>query len=216
MKINFARGITFKSLLIGIILCFALAAGEPIGVLLVHGSPMCADFSTGGAIFLFFILVFLINFLLKMVNKNLALSKQELIIVYMMMIIASSIISWGFMMNLLYLIAGVFYYASPENNWANLIHPHIKAWLAPQNKEAIRTFFEGLPKGAAIPWGSWFVPLSSWFSFMLAVYFVMVCIAVIMRKQWVERERLLFPLAQLPLEMAEKGREKFLHSLRTG
>ena len=208
MKANFARGITFKSLITGIILCFVLAVGEPIGVMLVHGSPMCADFSTGGAIFLFFRIVFLINFLLKIINKNLALSKQELIIVYLMMIIASSIISWGFMMNLLYLIAGVFYYATPENNWANLIHPHIKPWLAPQNNEAIRTFFEGLPKGGGIPWGSWFTPLSSWFSFILVVYFVMVCIAVMMRKQWVEKERLLFPLAQLPLEMAEKSEGK--------
>ena len=28
---------------------------------------------------------------------------------------------------------------------------------------------------------------------------------VILRKQWIERERLIFPLAQLPLEMTKKS-----------
>ena len=197
--------VTVRALVIGAILCFCIAVGEPVGVLLIHGSPMCPDFSTGGAVFLFFILTFAINSLLKLMNKRLSLSSHELITVYIMMIVACAIVSWGFVMNLLYLIGGVHYYATPSNNWQELIHPHLKPWLTPQNPEAIRTFFEGLPKGESIPWGAWIVPLISWFSFIIVVYFVMVCMAVIMRKQWVEKERLIFPLTQLPLEMANPG-----------
>ena len=199
-----SQKITFRAIVIGALLCFCIAVGEPIGVLLVHGSPMCPDFSTGGAIFLFFILVFVINILLGRINKKLSLTTAELITVYIMMIVACAIPSWGLIMNLLYFLGGIIYYATPENKWEQLIHPHLKSYLIPQNKEAIRQFFEGLGKGESIPWQAWLEPLLWWFAFILVVYFVMICIATIFRKQWVEKERLLFPLTQLPLQMAQK------------
>ena len=193
-----------RAIIVGLILCFCIAAGEPYGVAVIHGSPLAADFSTGGALFLFFILVFVINTILKTVNSKLGLSRGELITVYIMMIVACAIPSWGFSMNLLPLLAGVFYYATPENNWSELIHPHIPRWLVPTDKEAIRQFFEGLPEGEGIPWGAWLGPVIAWGSFMLVIYFISVCLMVILRKQWVEKERLLFPLTQLPLDMVKQ------------
>ena len=35
----------------------------------------------------------------------------------------------------------------------------------------------------------------------MAFYFVMICICTILRRQWVETERLAFPLVQVALEM---------------
>ena len=68
-------------------------------------------------------------------------------------------------------------------------------------------FFEGLPEGEKIPWGAWAIPLFWWLSFVAVLFFVLFCIVVILRKQWVEKERLIFPLAQVPLQMVE-GAEK--------
>jgi hypothetical protein len=204
MADKMSQKITFRAIIIGALLCFCIAVGEPIGVLLVHGSPMCPDFSTGGAIFLFFILVFVINTILGRITKKFSLKTPELITVYIMMIVACAIPSWGLVMNLLYFLGGLIYYATPENRWAELIHPHLKSYLVPQNKEAIRQFFEGLGKGQSIPWQAWIEPLLWWFAFILVVYFVMLCIATVFRKQWVEKERLLFPLTLLPLQMAQK------------
>ena len=201
---GFKSGVTKRALLIGALLCFCIAAGEVYGVAVLHGSAMCADFSTGGAIFLFFVLVLGINVLLKCIGKKAGLSSSELIVVYIMMIIACTIPSWGFVMNLMPLLVGIFYYATPVNRWAEIIHPHIPRWLVPQDKEAIRCFFEGLPKGGNIPWGAWLLPLFNWVVFILVVYFVMICIMVILRKQWIEKERLTFPLTELPSEMAKE------------
>ena len=201
---SFKSGVTIKALLIGTLLCFCIAAGEVYGVAVIHGSNMCSDFSTGGAIFLFFVLVLGINVLLKFIGKKIGLSPSELIIVYIMMIIACAIPSHGFVMNLMPLLAGIFYYATPTNRWAEIIHPHIPKWLVPQDKEAIRCFFEGLPKGGNIPWEAWLWPLLNWVVFILVVYFVMICIMVILRKQWIEKERLTFPLTELPFEMVKE------------
>ena len=52
-----------------------------------------------------------------------------------------------------------------------------------------------------IPWAAWLVPLVAWGSAMLAIYLLMIATMVVFRRPWVEQERLVFPLAQVPLEM---------------
>jgi len=197
-----AHGVTVRSLVVGALLCAALTAGEPFGVLVIHGSALCADFSTGGAIFLFFVLIFGINGLLRWLGPRLGLSTAELVTVYVMLVLASAIPSWGFTMNMMGLIGGLRYFASPENRWSELILPHVKKWIAPTDDLALQHFFQGLPPGEALPWRAWVVPLVWWSTFILAAYLVMICVVTILRRQWVEHERLTFPLAQLPLEMA--------------
>jgi len=196
------RGVTLRAVLVGAVLCAALTAGEPFGVLVVHGSPLCADFSTGGAIFLFFVLVFAFNALLRRLGPRVGLSTRELVTVYVMLVLASAIPSWGFTMNMMGLSGGLRYFASPENRWAELILPHVKNWITPTDDLALRHFFQGLPPGEPLPWRAWVAPLVWWSTFILAVYLVMVCVVALLRRQWVEHERLTFPLAQLPLEMA--------------
>ncbi|MFP4058475.1 MAG: DUF6785 family protein [Candidatus Brocadiia bacterium] len=193
---------TGRAVAVGAILCAVLTAGEPYGVLVVHGSPLCADFSTGGAIFLLFVLVFAINGALRLLGPRLGLSTGELVTVYVMLVLASAVPSWGFTMNMMGLAGGIRYFASPENRWSELILPHIKRWIAPTDDLALGFFFQGLPPGEPLPWKAWVMPLVWWGLFIMAVYLVMICIVSILRRQWVEHERLTYPLAQLPLEMA--------------
>lgn len=197
------RAVTLKAFLIGAILCAILALIEPYGVHIIGGSPLCADFHTGGALFMFFILIFIVNSIWKLLHKRSSLSSQELIIVYIMMIVACSIISWGFVLNLIPILAGIYYYANDINQWAQIIHPHIPSWLVPQGKDVIDNFYQGLPRGASVPWGAWIKPLCFWTIFILAAYFLMIALIVMLRKPWIREERLLFPLTQLPLTMSE-------------
>ena len=201
------RGVSLRAMLVGTVLCMAIAAGEPFGVLVLRGSPLAADFSAGAAIFLFFLLTFLVNPIARLLTGN-GLRRGEMATVYIMAIVAAAIPSWGFTMNLVPLLAGFFYYATPENSWASLIQPHLPEWLVPEDKGAIWELFEGAPRGAAVPWDVWLQPLLAWGLFICSMYFVTICLLVVLRKQWVERERLLFPLATLPLEMSavEPGR----------
>ena len=196
------RGVTLRALAVGAVLCAALTAGEPFGVLVIHGSPLCADFSTGGAIFLFFILIFGVNGLLRWLGPRVGLSTGELVTVYVMLVLASAIPSWGFTMNMMGLTGGLRYYASPENRWSELILPYVRDWMTPTDDLALKHFFQGLPPGEALPWRAWVVPLAWWGTFILAVYLVMICAVTLLLRQWVEHERLTFPLAQLPLELA--------------
>jgi hypothetical protein len=42
-----------------------------------------------------------------------------------------------------------------------------------------------------VPWEVWLLPLLYWLLFALALFLVMVCMMVILRRQWVENEKLL-------------------------
>jgi hypothetical protein len=193
--------VTIRALVTGSVFCCFLAFACPYTVFLHQTAGMAADFITAGAIFLFFVLTGLLNSVVALVRPAWRLRSGELIVVYIMMIVASAIPTWGLIANLLPVLPGAFYYATPENDWVNLIQPHIPEWLVPSDWLAIKHFYEGAPAGVAIPWGVWARPLAAWLVLLLAVYAVMVSFMVIMRRQWVEHERLVFPLTQVPLEM---------------
>ncbi len=195
--------ISAKALVVGVLLCLVISLGEPFGVGVLRTSPMCADFSTGGAVFVFFLLVFVVNSLLRRFLPGAALNQQDLLVCYMMMIIASAIPSWGFTMNLLPLMAAPYYYATASNRWVEEILPNLPKAFLMNDREAAEKFFLGLKPGEAIPWQPWVRPLLLWSALILSVYFLSVCLMVILRKQWVERERLTYPLMQLPIDMVD-------------
>ena len=198
-------GVTARSLCAGAAIAGCIGIGAPYGNMVLRGSYMALDFSTAGAIFLFFLFTFCIQTGLGLLDTRLALERQELVVVYVMGIVGCSIPTMGLTEYLLPIISGGLYYASPENEWAQLIHPYIKPWLVPQDADAVKFFYEGAPRGYALPWHVWLVPLLTWIPLIITIYFSMICIMVILRRQWIERERLTFPLVQVPLSMLEDG-----------
>ena len=48
-------------------------------------------------------------------------------------------------------------------------------------------------------------PILYWASFIFVLLFVMLCINVLLRKQWIEREKLTYPIIQLPFEMTRSS-----------
>ena len=198
-------GLTARAFLVGAIGSFVISVGAPYGNMALRGSYMALDFSTAAAVFVFFVLVAIVNTLLGLIKRSWALTSPELAVTYIMMIIATSIPTMGLTEYLLPIITAGYYYATPENDWANIIHPYIPDWMCPQGEEVIKYFYEGMPKGASIPWGAWMGPLFYWGLLILALYFVMICMMVVLRKQWVEKERLVFPLIQLPTALLGEG-----------
>jgi hypothetical protein len=83
--------------------------------------------------------------------------------------------------------------------------------LRPAHPLIIGQFYEGLPEAQrsswgeilrSLPWGPWIAPLLMWTAMAYVLFFILICFSVILRKQWVENERLTFPLVQIPLEIA--------------
>jgi len=202
MLFECSNGLTLKAFVVGTLMSLGVGVGSVCGSLVLRSSRMAMNFNAPAATFGFFVLVGLLNVLLGLIRKDAALDRSELLVVYIMMVVAASIPTMGFT-QYLPVITGAFYCATPENNWANLVHPYIPEWPLVQSRDAVWDFYEGLAKGRSIPWEAWAQPLFYWCSFFVVLCFTMICIMVVVRKQWVEHERLIYPLAQLPLEMVK-------------
>ena len=193
---------TVRAVLIGALGAAAIGSGVPYCHMVLHGSRIASYFNTPAAIILFFFLVLLGNGLLGLLRRSWMLGRAELALVYIMWIVATAIPEYGFTAFLLPDITGVVYYATPENNWRELLMPHIPHWIMPFRDFAdVQDFYEGAPLGKGIPWSMWIPPLIYWLSFIVAVYLAMISITVILRRQWVQHERLVYPLVQLPISM---------------
>lgn len=200
-----APTIRLPAMLTGLGLCALISVGLPYGEFVIKGTRLGLSSSTPAAFFLLFWLVALVQPLLGLVRPHWAFNRAELLLITAMMMLATVIPSRGFTGAAIPAISSVLYYATPENNWVELLVPHIPTALIVQDEVAIKQFYEGLPRGESIPWGAWIGPLSWWLFFMAAFYLVLVCAMVIMRRQWMDHERLLYPLVQVPLGMIEDG-----------
>ena len=194
-------GITLRALLIGLICAAAECLVAPYNDYVIRNVFLAGGHFPVGPFFILLILVLGVNTILKQTSPRRALSSQELVTVWCIMIAAAGIPSTGMMRYALGPLVAYRYYATPENDWAALFHHYIPEWRVVRDDYAIRTFYEGL-FGDPIPWGAWLVPLAAWTCYVLVVYFVVMCLSVLLRKQWVEIERCTFPLVQLPVEMS--------------
>jgi len=150
----------------------------------------------------FLILAIPLNMVLKSVRLRYAFSPSELLVVLTMGLAAAAVPASGLTGFFLGVIASPFYFASPENRWGEFFHPHIPSWLAPRDEGgAMKLFFEGLPEGQHLPWQVWMVPLFWWLTLIGAIIVVSMSIAVILRKQWSEHEKLSYPLVTVAREM---------------
>jgi hypothetical protein len=133
-----------------------------------------------------------------------ALKRNELLVVLAMGLVGAAVPAYGLTSFFLGMISVPYYRATPENQWADLVHPHLPTWLTPTNEGgAMRWLFEGLPQGYDIPWDVWTVPLFWWLSLIAAITVGCVAIATILRKQWSENERVTYPMLVPTVALAD-------------
>ncbi|NPV48658.1 MAG: hypothetical protein HPY69_17085 [Armatimonadetes bacterium] len=190
---------TRRAVTIGLLAVALIALGTPYCDLVVQGTWVGLTAFPISALFLLLVLVSVVNVVPRRVG--LALSRGELIVIYCMMLVAAGIPSFGLTGLLIPYLAGPFYFATPENKWEQSLWPQLPAWLHPPPGRATTGLYEGLRPGAPLPWGEWVLPLAVWSLLALLVYGVFLALCALLRKRWVDDEKLVFPLVQLPVEL---------------
>ncbi|MGQ9462248.1 MAG: DUF6785 family protein [Candidatus Fervidibacter sp.] len=202
-----------RAVVLGLFVVTFLAFSTPYCDLVMQGTWVGL---TSFPISAFFALCFLIAINVLFLRWRKSWRPEEILLVYVMALVAAGIPSFGWTGLLIPYLAGPFYFATPENNWAQVLHPYLPHPLFPKNRETVVWLYEGLPQGVPTPWHDWLLPLTTWTLLGWSVYAVFFCLSALLRKPWVERERLVFPLMQLPLEMAGVIRRHSTHFFQSG
>ena len=203
-------GLTPRAFGIGLVLCGLMCLGLTYNRMITQGSFLGGGYYMDrGALFVLFLLVVAANPLLGVIKKRFVLTRGELLAIYTMFLILLP--AWVMTKPVILYTTGTIYHATPELRHIEAVPPHLLPWLVPQGEGTVKDLYEGLPKGGSIPWLGWVLPLWSWGSFLVVLFIVLICLGVLMRRQWEEHERFAFPLMQVPLAMVEARKRTDSH-----
>ena len=93
-------------------------------------------------IFILFALV-LFNRVLKYLRPSVVLTQVELLTIYMMVAVSSTVAGWDSFQNLFGSISYPFWSATIENEWEDLFFRYLPDWLMVSDKKSLRDFYKG-------------------------------------------------------------------------
>jgi hypothetical protein len=198
------RALSGRVLLLALVLiplnCYWIIQNER-----VRQGPYVTSISLFANVVFILLLFLILNAALRLLWPRAAFRRGELLLLYVMLSVSSGICGMDMIQVLMQIIAFPFYFATEQNRWANHFFHLLPTWLTVRDPEAITPFFRGqstlyTPRHLA----AWLTPALCWTAFGSVLVLVMMCVNVLVRRQWVDRERLTFPVIQLPLMMIDQ------------
>lgn len=206
---RYVPSLTVKSLILALILI-------PINAYWIMMSSLrpVRIYPTDVALFFNVVVIILLltalSFLLRKVAPKLALTQGELLTIYTMLCISSAISGHDRMQILVPLLGHSSWFATPENDWLSLFHNSIPRWLIVDQKQVLEGYYHGFSTLYTVDHiRAWLRPGLIWSSFIIVMVLIQVCINSILRRQWVEIEKLSYPIIQIPLEMTKPNADFF-------
>lgn len=152
------------------------------------------------------------------------LTRREIVLVYCFMTLSALMMSAKVSGYIIPEMSVYTYFGFDNPNFEQAA-AEMPSWLILKDHEVVRTLYEGAdldvppavagpPGGLArategiwwplmqVPWAAWVPLLAVWTAMMLLVFAAGLCLLGLMKRYWVEKERLAFPLVMIPLELS--------------
>ncbi|MGB7158858.1 MAG: DUF6785 family protein [Tepidisphaeraceae bacterium] len=205
------HAVTWRSVLLGTIAVAIVCGLTPYNDFVLSDTSFTAGYLPLSAVLISFVLVVGINAPLHRFAPRHALSQRELAVVVLMLLLACGLPSWGLMRFLIPMPVSPFYLGSTDGQfWRMFTGLDLPAWLFPvpsvaqgRSSSIAMWFYTRVPAGESIPWGAWVVPLFAWGVFAFALLATLVALGRIVVDQWMDNERLPFPLTQVQTALIE-------------
>ena len=197
------RAIVLGALTIAANFYYIVNVGQRLGI----GSYVHSQFPM--ATFMPFVLWLFINMALRALWPRMALSRGELLTLFSMLWVVGTIPQLGWMTYWTSIVGAPSYFATAENQWEETFFSYLP-WhvFANASPRVVDPFWFGLSEGASIPWDGWIGAIGQWLGVSMGMVVFGFCLMALFHKQWVEAEKLTFPLAQMPLDLTQGFEDK--------
>lgn len=148
-----------------------------------------------------------LGLLMRRFSRRLRLPAGQVLYIYAFLCVAVTMSSVGVVRLLFPNVTALYYFQTAENGFSEL-QKYLPEWLTP-GQQVIQAMYEGGDDGR-IPWRAWSVPLLMWSSFLIAWFCSMLGLMALFRRQWMDKERLTFPIAQLALDISDQEGRRVL------
>ncbi|HIE53482.1 MAG TPA: hypothetical protein EYP85_17150 [Armatimonadetes bacterium] len=202
-----AGGLPWRAVVLGAVLLPPLTLFGLYSYIIVQTATWMGDTMLRGPVFLLFLLT-LLSLGLRRVSRRWALRREELLLIYAMTSLGTALCGVGWAMFVVPSMSGgpKFFAEHGQTAWATWLDL-IPRWFMVQDAETFHDLWEGHSTlYTARHLRALLLPGLTWTAFMLLLVTALQCLAELVRRQWIERERLTFPLTYLPLEMAQVER----------
>lgn len=201
------HGITARSVILGLVLsvCHTAWIIYQESLFLRLGMSFTSFMLIHGAIAILFALM-LINSVLKRTVRKWMFTPTEMMVIFCMTTLSAIISGGDLLQNLMPNLLWPYNYAAPTD-LCNRLFAHVPHFFIPRDPLIIKEFFTGSHDF----WRffrpdvlrAWAVPLVFWGGFLFLLAFTMLCLTSVLRRQWIDSEKLTFPIIELPLTMAK-------------
>ena len=222
------KPVNWRSVLIGLLGVFFINALTPFNNFVLNNTSLVSNSMPLGLLLFFLVIVILINAPLWKYAPRHAIQRAELAVALSMVLVSCTIPAVGLMRYLPGNLSMLYFWSAENPNYAQVMDQAKPAdWAFPDfdntsaslrgGEKVVQEFYTRSPAEAdtfiarmkAVPWGKWVRPFFTWGLFVTFLYGAVICLNTIMRKQWVENERLPFPIAGIYMSIIEsppKGR----------
>lgn len=147
-----------------------------------------------------------LNMIIRRVLPRAELSQQEMLIIFSMVAVGSAFTGHDNIPRLMGLMPYAHRFATLENDWRALFFHHLPDWLIISDSRTVQNFYEGNRNFFTDGYLThWITPIFSWSIVVFLLMVIFLCLTTIIRRQWVENERLAYPIIQIPYEITTRS-----------
>lgn len=214
------RAVTARAVLLGLLLGGLLALVTPFNDYILNNTPMIGS-ALPTAPLLMLLLLVLLSAAAARRFPRLAFSPRELTVVFALVLVACAVPAGGVMRYLVGNAVGLQHLTAVDDRYRLLfesldlpdaLFPNSGTPVAQRAADpVVRDFLGRIPLDqpdllsflAAVPWSAWVVPFFAWGAFFALLVVAVLSMAVLVRRQWVDNERLPFPIATVYLALLQ-------------
>ncbi len=216
------KPVNWRSILLGLCGVVFINALTPFNNHALMNTDLVGNYLPTGLLLFFMVFLLAVNAPLAKWSPRKAFTQAEMAVALGMTLVGCALPFVGLMRYLPGHLTGLFLFASQRPEYAEVLrNSHLASWLFPTMSSTdivargtdpvVRdyagralaesdTFWAHL---MAVPWRAWLTPFISWGVFLVGLFGSVICMMVVFRRQWVENERLQFPLATVYMSLIE-------------
>lgn len=203
----------------GLVLVFLACAFTPFNNIKLQNSPLAGGhFPLVSFVFLLLLLT-IVNPLLTVLRRNWRLHMHEMLLIWSMVTVATGIAYTGLLRTFIVNLTTPAWFVNSAGALGRQLLPLLPASLFPADPEIIQPLYYGLEGGLDmswwqvlqhIPWHIWLLPMLWWGIFILLVYTALFGMTGLFSHQWIENEKMNFPLLRVPQILCEEAEKRAL------
>ena len=220
---------SFRAVLIGLVLGVLLAAFGYRNDSVLHMTSLVGNHLPISVFGMLIVITVVINPALWLLRRSWRLAPAELAVIVALMLVSASIPGSGLMRTFTQTLALPAQYYRSTPGWKKYeLFRYVPADMTPGRRgltqqgqidpydPAVMDRFlsgaggKGLVPVSDVPWSKWVQPLCVWGPIILLTSVGLVCLSLIVHRQWASRERLRYPIAEFATALAGQDAKKAL------